>query len=326
VGVLTGGILQLLCQLPALRRQGYLFRPSFRFNNPDLRRTAKLWVPYLASASIVAINQYIATLFASGLEDGSVTAIANSVMFLQIPLGIFMTSVATVQFPKMSRQAAAQDMEGLRGSVSYGIQFIIILLVPSAVLLCLFGKEIISATIQRGHFRPQGTLLASRALTAYALGLVSMGLYTFLQRLFNSFKSFVVPIASAAVIAVIDIVLSLILKETPLRVSGLAYANTIAFTAGMILLMILARRRLGRVGLASILLTLGKSILGSLPMAALLIVFLRWKPDAWVHGGALRTTALFAGVVALAVCMTLLMYALLRVPFLADLFRKRQRT
>ncbi|HYW83476.1 MAG TPA: lipid II flippase MurJ, partial [Spirochaetia bacterium] len=203
---------------------------------------------------------------------------------------------------------------------------IIVLLVPSAVLLCLFGKEIISATIQRGHFRPQGTLLASRALTAYALGLVSMGLYTFLQRLFNSFKSFVVPIASAAVIAVIDIVLSLILKETPLRVSGLAYANTIAFTAGMVLLMVLARRRLGGLGLASILRTLGKSVLGSLPMAALLIVFLRWKPDAWIHGGALGTTALIAGVIALAVCVTVLMYVVLRVPFLADLFRKRQRT
>jgi putative peptidoglycan lipid II flippase len=326
VGVLAGGILQLLCQLPALRRQGYRFWPSFRFNNPDLARTAKLWVPYLASASIVAINQYVATLFASGLEDGSVTAIANSVMFLQIPLGIFMTSVATVQFPKMSRQAAAQDTEGLRGSVSYGIRFIIILLVPSAVLLCLFGREIISATIQRGQFRPQGTLLASRALTAYALGLVSMGLYTFLQRLFNSFKSFVVPIASAGVIAVIDIVLSLILKETPLRVSGLAYANTIAFTAGMILLMVLARRRLGGLGMASILSTLGKSILGSLPMAALLLAFLRWKPDVWVHGGSLGTTALFAAVVAVAVCITLLMYVLLRVPFLADLFRKRQKT
>lgn len=325
VGVLAGGILQLACQLPAFRRQGYQFRPSFRFKNPDFLRTAKLWVPYLASASIVAINQYIATLFASGLEDGSVTAIANSVMFLQIPLGIFMTSVATVLFPKMSRQAALQDTEGLRGSVTYGIQFITILLVPSAVLLCLFGKEIISATIQRGNFRPQGTLLASRALTAYALGLVSMGLYTFLQRLFNSFKSFVVPIASAGCIAVIDIVLSLILKETPLRVSGLAYANSIAFTAGMILLVVLARRRLGGLGMRQILLTLGKALLGSLPMGILLVLFLWWKPDAWVHGGTLSTTIMFAGVVAAAVCMTLLMYAALRVPFLADLFTRRRR-
>jgi putative peptidoglycan lipid II flippase len=324
VGVLAGGILQLACQLPALRRQGYELWPSFRLRNPDLVRTAKLWVPYLASASIVAITQYVATIFASGLEDGSVTAIANSVMFLQIPLGIFMTSVATVLFPRMSRQAAAEDREGLRGSVSYGMSFIIVLLVPSAVLLCLFGREIIAATIQRGHFRPRGTLMASRTLTAYALGLVSMGVYTFLQRLFNSFKSFLVPIVSAGCVATIDIALSLILKETPLRVSGLAFANSIAFTAGVILLGALARRRLGGIGMRAILQTLGKSLLGSLPMAALLLFFLRWKPDLWIEGGTLGATAQIAAVVAVGVCLTMASYAVLRVPFLADLLKRRK--
>lgn len=324
VGVLAGGVLQLACQIPAFRRQGYRLMPSFRLRNPDFIRTARLWLPYLASASIVAINQYIATIFASGLEDGSVTAVANSVMFLQIPLGIFMASVATVLFPTMSRQAAKKDMAGLRGSVSYGMQFILVLLVPSAVLLCLFGREIIAATIQRGHFRPQGTSLAARALTGYALGLVSMGLYTFLQRLFNSLKSFAVPIASAGVIALIDIVLSLILKQTPLRVSGLAYANSIAFTAGMMLLAFLARRRLGGLGMRSILLTFVKSILGSMPMAAVLVFFLRWKPELWMHGGSLGATLLIAAVVAACVILTLLMYIALRVPFLADLFNRRR--
>ena len=196
-------------------------------------------------------------------------------MFLQIPLGIFMTSVATVLFPRMSRQAAEDDRTGFAASVSYGIQFIIVLLVPSAVLLCLFGREIIAAAVQRGAFvpgeHPHGRPGRSPATR---LGLVCMGLYTFLQRLFNSFKSFSVPIVSAGVIAVIDIILSLILKETPLRVSGLAYANSIAFTAGMVLLGVLARQRLGGLGAGPILLTLGKSVLGSLPMAALLLLFL----------------------------------------------------
>jgi putative peptidoglycan lipid II flippase len=324
VGVLAGGILQLACQLPAFRRHGYKFRPSFRFRNPDFTKTARLWVPYLASASIVAINQYIATIFASGLDDGSVTAIANSVMFLQIPLGIFMTSVATVLFPKMSRQAVDNDREGLRNSVSYGVQFILILLVPSAVLLCLFGREIIAATIQRGHFRPQGTFMAARALTAYAFGLVSMGLYTFLQKLFNSFKSFAVPIGSAGLIAAVDIALSLVLKETPLRVSGLAYANSIAFTAGMLALGVLARRRLGGIGMKAITFTLGKALVGSLPMAALLVLFRQWRPDLWMEGGSLKATLLIAAAVAASVGLTLLMYAALRVPFLTDLFRKRR--
>jgi putative peptidoglycan lipid II flippase len=324
VGVLVGGILQLVCQLPTLRRLGYRLVPSFRFHNADFSSTAKLWLPYLASASIVTINQFFAQYFASGLEDGSVSAITNSVMFLQIPIGIFTTSVATVTFPAMSRQVAKGQIEELRGTVRYGIQFLLVLLLPSSVLLCLFGREIIAAAVQRGRFTPDATLMAARTLTGYAVGLVSMGIYTFLQKLFNSYRSFVIPLASAGLIAVLDIILSLILKETPLRVSGLAYANSIAFTAGMILLVVLARRRLGLLGARQILATLGKSLLGSIPMAALLVLFVRWKPDLWVRGGSLGSTALIAATAAACIGLTILMYAALRVPYLTDLVRRRR--
>jgi putative peptidoglycan lipid II flippase len=245
-------------------------------------------------------------------------------MFLQIPIGIFTTSVATVTFPAMSRQAAQGQTEALRETVAYGIRFLLVLLVPSSVLLCLFGREIIAAAVQRGRFTPEATLMAARALTGYALGLVSMGIYTFLQKLFNSYKSFVVPLASAGLIAVLDIILSLVLKETLLRVSGLAYANTIAFTVGMVLLVVLARRRLGPLGARSILLTLGKAALGSVPMAVLLVAFLRWKPDLWVHGGSLRATALIAAAAAACVGLTIFMYVLLRVPYLTDLLKRRR--
>jgi putative peptidoglycan lipid II flippase len=323
-GVFVGGILQLACQLPALRRLGYRLLPSFTFANPDLVKTAKLWLPYLASASIVTINQFFAQFFASGLDDGSVSAITNSVMFLQIPIGIFTTSVATVTFPAMSRQAAQGRTGELRGTVSYGIQFLLVLLVPSSVLLCLFGREIIAAAVQRGRFTPEATLMAARALTGYALGLVSMGIYTFLQKLFNSYKSFLVPLVSAGLIAVVDIILSLILKETPLRVSGLAYANSIAFTLGMVMLVILARRRLGPLGARQILVTLGKAVAGSIPLAVILVGFLMWKPDLWVHGGSLRSTALIAAACAAGVGVTVLMYLVLRVPYLTDLVRRRR--
>lgn len=248
---------------------------SFHFANAHFTRTARLWIPYLAAASIVTINQFVAQFFATGLDDGSVSALTNAIMFLQIPIGIFTTSVATVTFPTMSRQVAQGQTEALRGTVAYGINFLLVLLVPSSILLSVMGREIIAATLQRGHFTSVNTLMAARTLTGYAIGLVSMGIYTFLQKLFNSYKTFVVPLASAALIAVIDIILSLVLKETPLRVSGLAYANSIAFTVGMLFLGYLARRRLGGIGIRSILLTLGKAAVGSVPMTALLVAFLR---------------------------------------------------
>ena len=166
--------------------------------------------------------------------------------------------------------------------------------------------------------------MASRALTGYALGLISMGIYTFLLKLFNSYKSFIVPLLSAGSIAVLDIILSLILKETALRVSGLAYANSIAFTAGMVMLLIMARRRLGPLEARAVLRTLGKSVFGSIPMALLLVAFLRWKPDLWVHGGSLHSTLLIAAACAACVGVTVFMYMILRVPYLTDLVRRRR--
>ena len=59
-------------------------------------------------------------------------------------------------------------------------------------------------------------------------------------------------------------------------------------------------------------------------MAVLLVAFLRWKPDLWVHGGALRSTALIAAVCAAGVGLTVLMYLVLRVPYLTDLVRRRR--
>ena len=325
IGVLIGGVLQLAIQLPSLRRQGYTVRPDFRFANPDFTRTIQLWLPYLASASIPTVTQFFAQLFASGLEDGSVSAIVNSVMFLQIPIGIFTASINTVLFPRMSRQATRADRDGLRGSVSYGIESLIVLLVPSTVLLCLFGREIIAAALQRGRFTGPATLMAARALTGYAIGLASMGVYTFLQRLFYSLKSFSVPLVSAGFVAVIDIAFSLILKETPLRVSGLAYANSIAFTAGVLMLGYLARRRLGGIGMRAILISFGKSVAGSLPMAAFILFFQWWKPDLWIGGGSIRGVAWTAAAALVAVSLTLLVYLVLRVPFLADVLSRRRK-
>jgi putative peptidoglycan lipid II flippase len=325
IGVLVGGILQLAIQIPSLRRQGYSVRLDFRFSNPDFARTIHLWLPYLASASIPTITQFFAQLFASGLEDGSVSAIVNSVMFLQIPIGIFTASINTVLFPRMSRQATRSDREGLRGSVSYGIESLIVLLIPSTVLLCLFGKEIIAAALQRGHFTGPATLMAARALTGYAVGLLCMGIYTFLQRLFYSLKSFSVPLVSAAFVAAIDIALSLVLKETPLRVSGLAYANSIAFTAGVLMLAVVARRRLGGIGLRGIAAALGKSVLGSIPMAVFLLLFLSWKPDIWVGGGSIGGVAWIAAATLVSVALTLAVYVVLKVPFLADVIARRRK-
>jgi putative peptidoglycan lipid II flippase len=324
IGVLVGGMAQLVFQMPAFRRRGYDFRLDFRFNNPRFLQTVKLWVPYLASASIFAINQFIANFFASGLENGSVSALINAIMFLQIPIGVFTTSITTVVFPRMSRQVAAKDTEGLRGTVSYGIEFLTVLLVPSAVLLCLLGKEVISVTLQRWSFTALNTFMTSRVLTGYAIGLLFMGIYNFLQRFFYSLKEFRTPIVSAVMVAVVDVIFSLWLKGTSLRVTGLAIANSIAFAVGLAYLLFMTRRRLARLGVQGFALSFLKSAAASTPMAVFITLFLHFKGDLWSAGSSWRSIAWVAGAVLVSMILTLAMYALLRVSFVMELLRRRK--
>jgi putative peptidoglycan lipid II flippase len=324
VGVLVGGILQLLVQIPAFKKQGYDLLLDFRFSDFRFIQTMKLWIPYLASASISAFNQLLAVYFASGLEDGSASAVSNAVMFLQIPVGIFSASVITVVFPRMSRQAAAKDMEGLRDSVEYGLEYLIVLLVPSSIFLGLLGKDIISLTLQRMHFTAGNTLMASRVLTGYAVGLLAMGIYNILQRLFYSLKEYKTPIVSAAIVAAVDVALSILLKETPLRVSGLAVANSAAFTAGIVYLLLVSRRRLRHLGARRLAKAAGTSVLCSLPMTGLLIAYRLYAGGLWASGSSFGNLFRVGGVVAVCVLLTLAMFALLKVPFVMDILKRRR--
>lgn len=325
VGVFVGGVLQLAVQLPALARLGYRLVPSFRFSDPAFRETLALWLPFVASASVFALNQFVAQRFASGLEDGSVTAIANAVTVMNLPIGIFSASVMTVLFPKLSGQAARGETEGLRGTVAYGFEFLLALLVPSTAALAIFGREIIAVAFQRLRFGPADTLFTYPVLVGYAIGLASLSLYQFLQRLYYSLKDYRTPLASALLVAVVDIGLSLWLKETRLRAAGLAVANSAAFTVGLVFLAVLARRRIGPYGGRRILAGAGKAVAASLPLAGLLAASRTLWPDLWRAGGSLANAGRVVAILALGVLATLAMFALLRMPFVTELLRSRRK-
>ena len=66
VGILAGGIGGIVGQLPVFLRRGYDLRPDFHWSDPRVRRIVRQWVPVVASASMFAIAQQVAIVFASG--------------------------------------------------------------------------------------------------------------------------------------------------------------------------------------------------------------------------------------------------------------------
>jgi putative peptidoglycan lipid II flippase len=207
--------------------------------------------------------------------------------------------------------------------------------------MAFLAREFIAAALQRGAFLPENTLLAARVLVAYSLGLLSVGVFNFFQRFFYARENYKTPLVSAFIVCALDIALSAVLKQTRLRVTGLALANTISFTLGMIIMWFQARaslRRTARAGEAGrrgdarapdlntgfVLFTLGKSLAASAPAAAFMYFFVRLAGPWWRQASSPRGLACLALALAGAAAIILIMYRLMKIDILMSMLRREK--
>ena len=312
IGILAGGIGGVVGQLPLFLRRGYDLRPDWRWSDPRVRRIVRQWVPVVASASIFAITQQVALVFASGLEDGSTSALANALVFWQLPFGILSVSVVTAHFPRMSRHAAAGDGEALRETFAKALRLIVALMLPPAVFYLFFGEQVIQVALERMTFTAAGTRLASRVLAGYTAGLLSVAAFNFAQRYFYAIADYRTPFLVSLAVAAIDIPLAIVLKETGLRVAGLAVANSIAFTAGAAILLAVARSRLRRLAGAQPVSYGIRVVAANGALAVLLAATAAVTGTWWQSGSTWQNAALICSIGALAVGVTLTLYRVLR--------------
>jgi len=325
VGILLGGVLQVLFQLPSVGKLGYIPVPSFRFGNPAFKRVLHRWFPIMLTSSIFAINQQVAHYFASGLEEGSLTALANALVFWQMPFGIFFNSIATVTYPKLSRQSNLKDWKGLASTVHFGYKTLFSLLIPSMVILMTMAPEIIAVALQRKNFELKDTLMAGEALFAYTTGLLSVALYNFTQRVYFSMGKIKPAFYSALLVMITDILLTLyFLLKMNLGVQGLAFANAIAFTFGFLFQLVLLRNLIPLRDDKTPLADYVKVIPALIPAISWVFLFKRLFGNSWWEDGS--SMASF-GLLALEglgfIALMLGGFLLFKIPILSILRKKR---
>jgi putative peptidoglycan lipid II flippase len=324
IGVLTGGLAQILFQWPLYHKLGYRMIPRFDLRSPEFRQVIKQWGPVLLTSSVYSIMQQISMLLATQMPDGSSSALANAIVFWQLPFGLFSTPVTTVLFPQMSRLHAENNIEGMKSVISYGMRSMIVFLLPSTLVMIGMGREIIAVVLQRGAFTLTQTLMTARVLTAFTVGMLIVAEYNYLQRVFYSRGDFKRPIISAAVCAVTDIILSLVVLLNGISVEGLAYANSIAFLAGYLTLHIYLKKTYPYPYENRSLETLGKVLLSLVPAVGFLLLFRHLFGDQWWRGGSSLKGFLLLMIQAAGTgILVLIMYILLKVEFVSMLKRRK---
>ena len=296
IGVLLGGLLQLLMQIPAMRATGIRLRLDFTFSHPAVRRIASLMLPGIAGVAIYQINVVITRLLASFLPEGSVSYLYYGQRLFEFPQGIFIVSLAQAVLPSMSRQASLGDMDGLKESLRFALALIALFTVPAAVGLLLCAVPVFSLFFMSGAFGFEEVRQSALALAFYAPGLFFLGVSRVVVPAFYAMKNTRTPVWISFWTLLVNAGLGLALMG-PFKHLGLALALTLSSVFNGALLLWMLRRVAGPLGLMPVMHNLLRLIPVTLLMGIVVWYILQFGP--WMEAGrhGLKATVLVAAVV-----------------------------
>lgn len=241
-GVLLGGVLQCLFQLPFLAALGLLPRPRSARHDPGVGRILSLMTPAVFGVSVAQINLLVDTLIASFLATGSVSWLYYSDRLVEFPLGLFGVAIATVVLPALAHHHAGAGDEAFSHTLDWGLRLLLVMVAPCAAGLAVLAAPAICTLFQYGEMTGHDVEMAGRSLTAYALGLLPFCMVKVLAPGFYARQDTRTPVRVGIAAMVANLVLNLLLV-LPLAHAGLALATSLAaaLNAGL-LLWILVRR------------------------------------------------------------------------------------
>jgi putative peptidoglycan lipid II flippase len=275
IGTLIGGALQLLIQLPALKRQGHAFRADWHWRDPGVGAILRLMGPSVIAASTTQVNVLVNSVFASELGDGPTFWLTVAFRLMQLPLGIFGVALGTVALPLLARMAATGNRAAFRSELARGMRLAFLMTIPASIGLMVLAEPIISVLYQHGRFGAHETAESAGALRFYAIGLCG---YAALKVLVNAFYA-LDKRKTPMVVSFLAVGLNLLLNWIfTMRLGwghrGLAFSTACVASSNFLILYFLMRSHLGRLESRAMLALLLKVALAS---AALLSV-------AWAGG------------------------------------------
>ena len=266
VGVLVGGVLQFLIQVPLLVQKGMRFNFGLSFSHPGIRNVARLMIPRLFGIGIGQINLFVDTRFATAtfMPIGSLAALTVADRVMELVLGGYAIAVATAILPMMSHQAAAKDYESLKKTLAFSVRIVAFITIPAALGLMILREPIIRVLFQHGQFVAESTRLTARALLYYAVGLPALATVKLVVPAFYSTGDTKTPVIVASISLGINILLNIIFLQfffKRVQNGGPALATAIACFFDFFALFVIFRLRYGTMGTMEILRSFGKTSL-----------------------------------------------------------------
>ena len=328
VGVVVGGIVQFLIQVPSMYSVGFRYKPLLNLRDPRVLQVLRLLGPAILGVAAVPINQLTNTWFITS-GDEWLAWIQGAYRIMHLPLGIFGVAISTVILPQLAKFANAGETEQFRNSLSYALRLMLTVILPASIGLMVLSEPICRLLYERGAFLESDTLAMGAILFVYAFGLCGFSALKIVTDGFYAHKDIRAPVIVSLCGVTLNICLNylFIYRELILDPRAVVFSTVLTVTLNSAVLLLLLRRKVGRLGLWSAIPLAFKILIASAVMGVVC-----WITNGVIEQDMLGTYGLIPRIInvfvpiGLSVLVLAGMYKLLKVTEFDDIlniFKRR---
>ena len=245
VGIATavGFLLQFLLLVPATAYLGIRYRPLLRFKHPAITKLLRVGGPLLLYLVVANGSLFLERNLASRLATGAVSTLTYAMRLFVVPANFLAAPLAIVSYPQFAREAASEGHGDLRSQVSRMFRLVVFLFLPVTVWTIFNALPITRLLYERGQFQRGDSLITSRALMFYGIGILPNAIAVILLRCFYAVQDTVTPLVAEIVNLVFYAIVAILLSRY-FGVAGLAGARGLSFfLVTAILIFVLWRKK-----------------------------------------------------------------------------------
>ena len=253
VAILVAGAAQMAYMLWCMREAG--FSPMPLFSGWRDSKVVLVWKNLgiaALGAGAIQINYMLDQLLAQLASGWAAGVIGYAERLMDLPLGVIGVAFGTVLLPTFAGLFAKGDVEGAREALSSSIISLMFVMLPSAAGLFVLAPEITAVVYQGGAFDATATVRVSRAVAVYAVGLGFFGFQKTMVPWFQAQNDMKTPLRVTVYTVIVNAALNILavwLLPVEWRHVGLALSTVLCAAIGCAILVALARRRNGSLGL-----------------------------------------------------------------------------
>jgi putative peptidoglycan lipid II flippase len=282
-GVVLAGLVQALCQWPALRREGFRYRWVSPWREPTVRQVLRRMAPATLGVAAYQLNVVITNTIAYAQSEPIVASYNYAVRLMELPQGVVGVSLATYLLTELSGLAAAKRYPEFRGTLRDGVLQLVFLNALATVLLCVLAEPMVRLLFERRSFTPDATARVALALVCLAPGLIAFSLNNILARAFYALGDTGTPMRVSLFCLSANVLFSLFLIPA-FRQGGMGLANTASAVLNTALLLYAFRRKQPKFALGE--LAANAARLAALAAVAGGLAWVAWRACAAAWGTA----------------------------------------